>query len=39
MWMAGGGIRKGYVHGETDDFCYNTVALRSLMCTGSRTML
>jgi hypothetical protein len=25
MWMAGGGIRKGYVHGETDDFCYNIV--------------
>jgi len=25
MWMAGGGIRKGHVHGETDDFCYNIV--------------
>jgi hypothetical protein len=25
MWMAGGGIRKGYEHGETDDFCYNIV--------------
>ena len=24
-WMAGGGIRKGHVHGETDDFCYNIV--------------
>jgi hypothetical protein len=25
MWMAGGGIRPGYVHGETDDFSYNIV--------------
>jgi len=25
MWMAGGGIRKGQVHGETDDFSYNIV--------------
>jgi uncharacterized protein (DUF1501 family) len=25
MWMAGGGIRGGMVHGETDDFCYNVV--------------
>ena len=25
MWMAGGGIRKGHLHGETDDFCYNIV--------------
>jgi hypothetical protein len=24
-WMAGGGIRGGYTHGETDDFCYNIV--------------
>jgi len=23
MWMAGGGIRPGHVHGETDDFSYN----------------
>ncbi|MBX7103887.1 MAG: DUF1501 domain-containing protein [Gemmataceae bacterium] len=23
LWMAGGGIRPGYVHGETDDFSYN----------------
>jgi uncharacterized protein (DUF1501 family) len=21
MWMAGGGIRSGYVHGKTDDLC------------------
>ena len=25
IWMAGGGIRGGYTHGETDDFCYNIV--------------
>ena len=25
MWMAGGGIRKGHVHGETDEFSYNIV--------------
>lgn len=23
MWMAGAGIKKGVVHGETDDFSYN----------------
>jgi hypothetical protein len=23
IWMAGGGIKPGYVHGETDDFSYN----------------
>jgi hypothetical protein len=25
MWLAGGGIRPGVVHGETDDFGYNIV--------------
>ncbi|MDC0935091.1 DUF1501 domain-containing protein [Pirellulales bacterium] len=25
MWLAGGGIRGGYVHGETDDYGYNIV--------------
>ena len=25
MWMAGGGIKGGLVHGETDDFSYNIV--------------
>ncbi|MBM3740725.1 MAG: DUF1501 domain-containing protein [Acidobacteria bacterium] len=25
MWMAGGGVRGGTVHGETDDFSYNIV--------------
>ena len=23
MWLAGGGVRPGHLHGETDDFCYN----------------
>jgi hypothetical protein len=23
VWMAGGGIRSGITHGETDDYCYN----------------
>lgn len=23
IWMAGGGVKAGYSHGETDDFCYN----------------
>ncbi len=25
MWLAGGGIRRGLTHGETDDFSYNIV--------------
>jgi hypothetical protein len=25
MWLAGGGTKGGYVHGETDDFSYNIV--------------
>lgn len=25
MWMAGGGVKKGVVHGTTDDFSYNVV--------------
>ena len=23
IWMAGGGVKAGYVHGETDEFGYN----------------
>ncbi len=26
MWMAGGGVKKGFSYGETDDYCYNVVA-------------
>jgi len=25
MWLAGGGIKAGMTHGETDDFSYNVV--------------
>ncbi|MBA3938812.1 MAG: DUF1501 domain-containing protein [Planctomycetes bacterium] len=25
LWLAGGGIKAGHVHGETDDFAYNVV--------------
>jgi len=25
IWMAGGGVKAGYVHGATDDFSYNIV--------------
>jgi len=24
-WMAGGGVKRGYEHGQTDSFCYNIV--------------
>jgi uncharacterized protein (DUF1501 family) len=37
MWLAGGGIKPGIVHGETDDFSYNVikdpVPLRDLHAT------
>jgi hypothetical protein len=26
MWLAGGGIKRGFSYGETDDYCYNTVS-------------
>ncbi len=26
LWMAGGGVKAGYVHGTTDDFSYNVTA-------------
>jgi Protein of unknown function (DUF1501) len=26
MWMAGGGIKRGFSFGETDDYCYNVVS-------------
>jgi hypothetical protein len=26
MWMAGGGIKPGVSHGQTDDYCYNITA-------------
>jgi uncharacterized protein (DUF1501 family) len=26
MWLAGGGVKPGVVHGQTDDYGYNVVA-------------
>src|SRR5436309_1184352 len=26
MWLAGGGIKRGFIFGETDDYCYNVVS-------------
>ena len=26
FWLAGGGVKRGYCHGETDDFSYNIAA-------------
>jgi hypothetical protein len=26
IWMAGAGVKPGFVHGETDDFCWNITA-------------
>jgi uncharacterized protein (DUF1501 family) len=25
MWLAGGGVKRGYIHGETDDLGFNVV--------------
>jgi len=25
MWLAGGGVKRGYVHGESDDFGFNVI--------------
>ena len=35
MWMAGGGVRGGYVHGATDEFGFKAVENRSTstICT------
>jgi uncharacterized protein (DUF1501 family) len=37
LWMAGGGVKGGVVHGETDDFSYNItrdpVHVRDLQAT------
>jgi uncharacterized protein DUF1501 len=26
MWLAGGGVKRGFTLGETDDYCYNVVS-------------
>ncbi|MFT5128356.1 MAG: hypothetical protein ACI8W8_001966 [Rhodothermales bacterium] len=42
MWMAGGGVRGGVMHGETDDFCYNItkdpVHIRDMSATILHTL-
>jgi uncharacterized protein (DUF1501 family) len=42
LWMAGGGIKAGYVHGETDEFGYriarDKVTIRDLQATILHTM-
>ena len=42
LWMAGGGIKPGIVHGETDEFGYrivkDKVTIRDLQATILRAM-
>jgi hypothetical protein len=38
-WMAGGGTRAGYTHGETDDFNYNVVGKPTTTYDMNATML
>ncbi len=38
-WMAGGGTRAGYTHGETDDFSYNVVGKPTTTYDLNATML
>jgi hypothetical protein len=41
-WLAGGGVKGGYAHGETDEFCYNIakdpVHIHDLNATILRTL-
>jgi len=39
FWLAGGGTRAGYSHGETDDFNYNVVSKRVKTYDLNATML
>jgi uncharacterized protein (DUF1501 family) len=42
VWLAGGGVKGGHTHGETDDFCYNVakdpVHIRDLNATILHTL-
>jgi hypothetical protein len=42
MWMAGGGLKRGFTYGETDDYCYNVVKdpvhIHDLQATILRTL-
>jgi hypothetical protein len=39
MWMAGGGIRRGFSHGETDEIGYNPVSGRASVYDVQATIL
>jgi len=39
MWMAGGGIKPGTTHGQTDDYCYNVVEDPVHVCDLQATAL
>ena len=39
LWLAGGGIRPGYVHGETDEFGYHAIEQRTEIHDLHATML
>lgn len=39
VWMAGGGIRAGYIHGATDEFGYQAIEYRAEMYDLHATML
>ena len=39
IWMAGGGIRGGVIHGETDEYGYKAVADRTTFHDVHATML
>jgi uncharacterized protein (DUF1501 family) len=39
LWLAGGGFKKGYVHGKTDDFSYRAVDDVVRVCDLHATLL
>lgn len=39
LWLAGGGFKKGYVHGATDDFGYKSVTEVVRVCDLHATLL
>src|SRR5206468_9009294 len=39
LWLAGGGFKKGYTHGATDDFSYRAVERVVRVCDLHATLL
>jgi hypothetical protein len=39
LWLAGGGFRRGYIHGETDEFSYRAVKDVVRVCDLHATLL